>query len=80
MDKEILKLKIQSLISLRTSIINTLIILVGGTVSLGFLPDSLLRSCLILLGVFYTMVVILNLDSVMGKIDKLLNQEGCKNG
>lgn len=72
MEKEILKLKIQSLITLRTSIINMLLVLIGGTVSLGFLPGSLLRNCLILAGVFYTMIVILNLDSVMGKIDKLL--------
>jgi len=72
MDKEILKLKIHSLVAMRTSIINTLIILIGGTVSLGFLPNSFLRNCLILAGIFYVMIVVLNLDSVMVKIDKLL--------
>ncbi len=72
MEKEILKLKVNSLISLRTSIINTLIVLVGGTTSLVFLATSPMKNCLIFVGIFYIIVFISNLVSISNKIDGLL--------
>jgi len=65
MDKEILKLKIESLIALRTSIINALIVLVGGTVSLLFFQFTPLKYIFVSVGVFYFFVLISNLINVM---------------
>jgi hypothetical protein len=72
MDKEILKLKIKSLISLRTNLINVLIVLIGGVVSLSFLPIHLVPSLFGVLGFFYILVFLSNLISTNNKIDKLL--------
>ncbi|MDD3436895.1 MAG: hypothetical protein PHC64_07075 [Candidatus Gastranaerophilales bacterium] len=72
MDKEILKLKVESLVTLRTSIINTLIVLVGGIVSLLFLQNSLLKGILLFVGFFYFVIFISNLLNITNKIDRLL--------
>ena len=74
MDKEILKLKVNSLISLRTSLINTLTVLVGGTVGVYFLPaGSVAKIILIIVGIFYSLVFSSNLISTSGEISNLLN-------
>lgn len=72
MEKEILKLKIQSLVALRTNLINILIVLIGGIISLLFLPDYSFKYLLIILGVFYVLVFLSNLLSINNKLDKLL--------
>lgn len=74
MDKEILKLKIKSLISLRTSLINTLTVLVGGTVGIYFLPaGSLAKIILIIVGIFYSLIFTFNLIATSNEINILLN-------
>lgn len=72
MDKEILKLKVESLVALRTNLINILIVLIGGIISLLFLPDYSFKYSLIILGVFYVLVFLSNLLSINNKLDKLL--------
>lgn len=73
MDDEKLQLKkIDELVALRTSIIQALIVLVGGTISLVFVNGFLLKIILIPIGIFYTCVLILNLDSIGNKIDEIL--------
>ncbi len=72
MEKEILKLKVQSLTTLRTSIINILIVLIGGIVSLMFLPNSSLKCFLACIGGFYIIVFIFNLVNITNKIETLL--------
>ena len=73
MDDEKLKLKkVDELIALRTSIIQVLIILVGGTIGLFFTANLTLKIILIPLGFFYTCVLLSNLDSIGNKIDEIL--------
>jgi len=72
MDKEILKLKIKSLISLRTNLINVLIVLIGGVASLFFLPIRPITYLFGALGFFYILVFVSNLISTNIKLDKLL--------
>lgn len=73
MEDVILKLKVKSLIELRTSIINALIILTGGTAGLFFLPDSTPKNFFIIAGVFYIVTFISNIKNINNKIAKLLN-------
>lgn len=74
MDDEKLTLKkIDELVALRTSIIQVLIVLVGGTIGLAFTKIFLIKLIFIPLGFFYTCVLALNLDSIGNKINKLLN-------
>ncbi len=74
MDNEILKLKIKSLISLRTNLINVLIVLVGGVLSLSFFQTSILKGFVICIGVFYILVFLSNLVDTNKQIDKLLDE------
>lgn len=74
MDKEILKLKIKSFISLRTNLINVLIILIGGVVSLSFFQTSIFKGFLISIGVFYILVFLSNLVGTNKQLDKLLDE------
>lgn len=75
MEKEILKLKVENLVALRTNLINILIVLIGCVVSLFFFPSS--RSTLIFgfVGGFYILVFLSNLLSLNNKLDKLLIDE-----
>lgn len=74
MDKDILKLKIKSLVSLRTSLINTLTILVGGTVGIYFLPaGSIAKIILVVVGIFYSLIFTFNLIATSNEINILLN-------
>lgn len=75
MDKEILKLKVESLVALRTNLINILIVLIGGVVSLFFFPNSQFTLIFGLVGVFYILVFLSNLLSLNNKLDKLLIDE-----
>lgn len=72
MEKEILKLKVQNLAGLRTSTINILIVLIGGMVSLMFLPNSPLKYFLACIGGFYIIIFVSNLVNITNKIDTLL--------
>ena len=74
MDKEVLKLKVENFISLRASIINILIVLIGGVVSLAFVPNSIPKGILICFGFFYIFTFSSNLINIMRSIDKLLNE------
>ena len=75
MDNEKLKLKVQSLVTLRTSLINVLIVLIGGVVSLLFLPKYSFNYLLGILGGFYILIFLSNLLSISTKIDKLLSED-----
>lgn len=75
MDKEILKLKVESLVSLRTSLINVLIVLTGGVASLFFLPVSIINYLFGGLGFFYFFVFLSNLINANNELDMLLNEK-----
>lgn len=75
MDKEILKLKVKSLISLRTSLINLLIVLIGGVASLFFLPLSLTSYFLGGTGIFYFFVFLSNLTNTNKELELLLKEK-----
>lgn len=75
MDKEVLKLRVKNLISLRTSLINILIVLIGGVVSLFFFPNSRFTLIFGLVGGFYILVFLSNLLNLNNKLDKLLIDE-----
>lgn len=75
MDKEILKLKVQSLITLRTSLINILIVLGGGVVSLFFLPLRIISYFLGGVGIFYFFVFLSNLTNTNKELELLLNEK-----
>ncbi|MFA7658122.1 MAG: hypothetical protein WCY19_01675 [Candidatus Gastranaerophilaceae bacterium] len=72
MDKEILKLKVTNLIALRTNLTNVVLILSGGLASLFFLPNSLLKYVLIIIGGFYLVTFIFNLRNTIETISKIL--------
>lgn len=72
MDKEVLKLKVKSLISLRTSLINLLIVLVGGVLSLFFLPLRPVSYFLGGTGIFYFFVFLSNLTDTNNELESLL--------
>jgi len=79
MDKEILKLKIKSLVALRTSIINVLIVLIGGIVGLIILPKTIIKVLLLCAGVFYVCVFLSNLNWVTTEINNVLDKGKDKN-
>lgn len=72
MDKEILKLKVNNLVALRTSLTTVILVLGGGLASICFIPDSFLKYVLIVIGVYYLIVVIANLRNTISEIYKIL--------
>ncbi|MEI8128279.1 MAG: hypothetical protein WCG95_01550 [bacterium] len=74
MEKEILKLKIDNLIALRTNLTNVVLVLSGGLASLCFLSDSVLKYVLIVVGLFYLITFVSNLRNTIGTIYKILDQ------
>jgi len=75
MEKEILKLKVENLIALRTSVINALIILAGGVAGLMFLSNSSAKYFLLIVGFFYITILISNIVNISNKISKVLKIE-----
>ena len=73
MEDEKFKLKkIDELIALRTSIIQVLIVLVGGTLGLLFINNLVLQIILIPIGFYYICVLASNLDSIARQINGIL--------
>lgn len=75
MDKDIFQLKVENFISLRASIINILIVLVGGIVSLFFLPVRSFTYVFGGVGFFYFFVFLSNLIGINSTLDRLLNNK-----
>lgn len=75
MEKEILKLKAQSLITLRTSLINVLIVLTGGLTGLFFLQTTIATYLFASIGFFYFFIFLSNLIDTNNKLDLLLSEK-----
>ncbi len=71
MDKKT-ELKVNNLIQLRALLTNTLIVLIGGTIGLLFIRDSIIKYVLLTLGCFYTFLFLANLSSTVREINGIL--------
>ena len=71
MDKRT-EVKINNLIALRQLVTNVAVVVVGGTLGLLFIPNSLLKYSLIFIGVFYSCLFITNLSSILRELDNLV--------
>ena len=65
-------LKVNNLIQLRALLTNTLIVLIGGTVGLLFVPAGVLKYLLFFIGCFYIFLFIANLSSTIKELNGIL--------
>ena len=72
---EILKLRVQDLLSQRQIIVQALVVLIGGIAGISFLSHSVLKYTLIVAGVLYVIILAKNLYSVQ-KILKNIYKNG----
>lgn len=71
-DLKVMEIRVKNLMLSKQLIVQTLTVIIGGMIGLGFMQSSPLRNSLLVFGIFYVLVLIKNFSSITGEIEKYL--------